>query len=73
VGAGHHRGCEAVGGEAAPAATIAHDLIRQATKAGLSVTAIRPDGTLITGKPDEGPANGIELDDAAPIDRSDWN
>ena len=27
--------------------------IRQATKAGLSVTAVQPDGTLVVGKPGE--------------------
>jgi len=50
-------------------------IIRQAMKAGLTVTEIRPDGTLITGKPGETTPTGtsIELDDAAPVDRSDWN
>ena len=50
--------------------------IQQVTKAGLTITAIQPDGTLIIGEPSEAKltdASDLDLDDAALIDRSDWN
>jgi len=38
-------------------------LIKQAQKAGLTVTAIKPDGTIVTGKPGEAKLNsGNEWD-----------
>jgi hypothetical protein len=48
-------------------------IIKQAEKAGLSVTEIRPDGTVITGKSDEAKPTNIDLNGAAPIDHSEWD
>ena len=41
-------------------------LIEQAQKAGLTVTAIRPDGTLIIGKPGELKTDANEWDEVLP-------
>jgi hypothetical protein len=47
---------------------------KQAAKAGIPVAGyeVRPDGSIgvVTGKP---AGNGIDMDDAAPIDRSEWH
>ena len=49
-------------------------IVRQATKAGLSVTGIRPDGTLVVGKPGETSidASDIETDEAMLEARREW-
>ena len=49
--------------------------IQQVTKAGLTIKAVQVDGTLIIGKPDEAKpdADADAIDNATPIDRSDWN
>jgi hypothetical protein len=47
--------------------------IQQVRKAGLTIAAIQPDGTLIIGKPSEANPDADAIDNVTPIDRSDWN
>ena len=47
--------------------------IQQVRKAGLTIKAVQPDGTLIIGKPGEAEPDADAIDNGTPIDRSDWN